>query len=451
MALADEVAALCLQRWKQLPRTGKPEPGREWTLLAAVLQVTRCANAGRSSRAQTPKEVVSLGTGTKCVGQTAMSPRGDVLNDSHAEVLARRGCIRYLLQELKRAVRGEENSVFAPADQRGKWKLRPGVSFLFFTSHTPCGDAAIVPVIDGRSRPRPPATSTESHRGTDLKRAAEEPNEADRAKRPPPEDGGDTGRSVLQSPADEAPPPPRVPDIHRTGAKCVPGGPAVPLTPGAGYHSTGALRVKPGRGAPTRSLSCSDKLARWGVLGFQGAVLSHYLQEALYFGTVVVGGCPYSQEVMQRALVTRSSHVPMDSPRAPRRGRMHARRSPIGAEAAPLAFQALSIYIKMSTVIGSRPQQSGATPPPPRHCSLTLKSLRAGSAWCKVELFHSSLSLVAATDPEALPDSPPRGAELRTYWDFKRASRPYQQAWEQLRRQAFPLWPRCERSLLFFC
>nr|XP_040018715.1 tRNA-specific adenosine deaminase 1 [Gasterosteus aculeatus aculeatus] len=400
MALADEVAALCLQRWKQLPRTGKPEPGREWTLLAAVLQVTRCANAGRIK-----KEVVSLGTGTKCVGQTAMSPRGDVLNDSHAEVLARRGCIRYLLQELKRAVRGEENSVFAPADQRGKWKLRPGVSFLFFTSHTPCGDAAIVPVIDGRSRPRPPATSTESHRGTDLKRAAEEPNEADRAKRPrpeeeeaaAPEDGGDTGRSVLQSPADEAPPPPRVPDIHRTGAKCVPGGPAVPLTPGAGYHSTGALRVKPGRGAPTRSLSCSDKLARWGVLGFQGAVLSHYLQEALYFGTVVVGGCPYSQEVMQRALVTR-----------------------------------------------------GATPPPPRHCSLTLKSLRAGSAWCKVELFHSSLSLVAATDPEALPDSS-RGAELRTYWDFKRASRPYQQAWEQLRRQAFPLWPRCERSLLFFC
>lgn len=94
-------------------------------------------------------------------------------------------------------------------------------------------------------------------------------------------------------------------DIHRTGAKCVPGGPADPLHPGVGYHSTGVLRVKPGRGEPTLSLSCSDKLARWGVVGFQGALLSHYLEEALYFSTVVVGKCQYSHEVMHRALISR--------------------------------------------------------------------------------------------------------------------------------------------------
>ncbi len=78
--------------------------------------------------------------------------------------------------------------------------------------------------------------------------------------------------------------------------------PADPLQPGLLYHSVGVLRLKPGRGERTLSLSCSDKLARWGVLGFQGALLSHYLQEPLYFRAVVVGKCPYSHQAMQRAL-----------------------------------------------------------------------------------------------------------------------------------------------------
>ena len=57
-------------------------------------------------------------------------------------------------------------------------------------------------------------------------------------------------------------------DIHRTGAKCVPGvgdesAPRDPHLPGAGYHVTGALRYKPGRGERTSSMSCSDKIAKW--------------------------------------------------------------------------------------------------------------------------------------------------------------------------------------------
>lgn len=95
------------------------------------------------------------------------------------------------------------------------------------------------------------------------------------------------------------------PDIHRTGAKCVPGENRDPREPGVGYHNTGVLRVKPGRGEPTLSLSCSDKMARWSVLGFQGALLSHYLQGAIYFRAVITGKCPYSQQAMQRALCNR--------------------------------------------------------------------------------------------------------------------------------------------------
>ncbi|XP_039665936.1 tRNA-specific adenosine deaminase 1 isoform X2 [Perca fluviatilis] len=349
MVNADEIAKLCYERFKQLPRRGKPEPGREWTLLAAVVKISRCA----ADSDTVEKEVISLGTGTKCIGRTAMSPNGEVLNDSHAEVIARRGCIRYLIQELHRAVSGGDSSVFRQTDERGgKWRLQPGVSFLFFTSHTPCGDAAIVPMIDSQSQPCPPVTSVEGHEGTDargdLKREAEESSEGKNMKLPRLEeeetaeknleDRGDTkqpfpsnsstsehpsqSHSVetvsqdsaqlemkTRGPSDSAGLHYQVPDIHRTGAKCVSGGPADPLHPGMGYHSTGVLRVKPGRGEPTLSLSCSDKLARWGVLGFQGALLSHYLEEALYFSTVVVGKCPYSQEAMQRALVTRCSHV----------------------------------------------------------------------------------------------------------------------------------------------
>ncbi|KAI4824557.1 hypothetical protein KUCAC02_013061 [Chaenocephalus aceratus] len=268
----DEIAKLCYERFQQLPRRGKPEPGREWTLLAAVLRITRRANSDTVE-----KEVVSLGTGTKCIGQTAMSPSGDILNDSHAE-------------ELYRAVSGGGSAVFCQAEEQGKWTAHPGVSFLFFTSHTPCGDAAIIAMTGSQSQPCPP----------------EEPETAETHL----EDRGQRRQSFLSKSCEDPPQPaeervqrrspglcPQGADVHRTGAKCVSGGPADPLLPGEGYHWTGLLRVKPGRGQPTLSLSCSDKLARCGGAGLPGRLST----TAPWWW----GGGPYSQEAMTRALVTR--------------------------------------------------------------------------------------------------------------------------------------------------
>uniref|UniRef100_A0A672RWE4 tRNA-specific adenosine deaminase 1 n=1 Tax=Sinocyclocheilus grahami TaxID=75366 RepID=A0A672RWE4_SINGR len=113
----DEMANLCYNHFSKLPKRAKPEAGREWTLLAA--------------------QVVSLGTGTKCIGQSAMRLKV-TLNDSHAEVIAQRARVRCLTEQLFRAESGQSSEVFCPVSEEGKWTVKPGVSFLFFTSQTPC-------------------------------------------------------------------------------------------------------------------------------------------------------------------------------------------------------------------------------------------------------------------------------------------------------------------------
>eukprot|EP00729_Bicosta_minor_P002532 gene2532-9425_t len=99
--LGDKVASAALDAYGRLPKKGKPNVASEWTVLAAIVMETTTTLPPRTAATKSPSfSVVALGTGTKCVGHAALGTAGDLLVDSHAEVVARRAFKRYLAAQI---------------------------------------------------------------------------------------------------------------------------------------------------------------------------------------------------------------------------------------------------------------------------------------------------------------------------------------------------------------
>ncbi|PHT48319.1 hypothetical protein CQW23_12527 [Capsicum baccatum] len=239
----EKVSEAVLSIYGRLPKKGKPQ-GREVTVLAAFLV---------SSPSQELK-VISLGTGTKCIGRSRRSSKGDVVNDSHAEITARRALLRYLYSEIRDVYNTHAHSnggvlcddvekfmFHLESDGLGpkRLKMQHGWQLHLYISQLPCG--VVSP-------------------GSELALLHDSP-----AKK------GDMMCSSLQF-------------VYTKGESSG----YTAMTDGCIPMPFGTVMRKPGRGNSTLSVSCSDKIARWNVVGVQGALLS-YLFEPIYISSVSIG------------------------------------------------------------------------------------------------------------------------------------------------------------------
>nr|XP_033326541.1 tRNA-specific adenosine deaminase 1 isoform X3 [Megalopta genalis] len=270
---ADQVARLCIQKYTNLSKNGKPSE-KEWTVLSGI--VLQQQNGLLS--------LVALATGTKCLGEVdlvnmELYEEGSRLHDSHAEVLTRRAFLRYLYEQIDLLFSGAGSDIFF-LDEKKKINLKNGISFHFFTSQTPCGDCSIFPKENYIENGAPP----NKIRKHDYNKVWD----------------------LITEPANNEKRQQNVVDIYRTGAKCVKSADDQdPHQPGIHYHVVGTLRTKPGRGNPTLSLSCSDKIAKWNILGLQGALLSMIIPLIKMETVIIGGGCPFSLSAMERGVYAR--------------------------------------------------------------------------------------------------------------------------------------------------
>ncbi|GMH41453.1 hypothetical protein BSKO_09363 [Bryopsis sp. KO-2023] len=273
---SQDIASAVLHTFRQLPKKGKPQPNEYTTLAGVVL---------RDANRDVGLKTVALGTGTKCLSASKRCESGDVVNDSHAEVIARRAFVSWLIAELGIAVGKLPENVTAKTEkkllaageffafdpQTKKFQLLEGVEFHFFVSQHPCGDCAILtPPEEIQSHSLPLNEQVKDGDGT-LSTAGKEAEQSVRTGAKPVQNSTQSmGSKTLEEILSNIP---RASDVE------------------TGPQELGVLRRKPGRGEATLSMSCSDKLARWVLMGIQGGPLLRVLASPIYLEsmTVVLG------------------------------------------------------------------------------------------------------------------------------------------------------------------
>jgi double stranded RNA-specific editase B len=82
-----------------------------------------------------------------------LSMEGEALNDCHAEVLARRGLVSYLYDQLNIFNSNPSDSIFESPSGSQNLKLKSDVLFHLYVSSAPCGDARIFTLNESLASP----------------------------------------------------------------------------------------------------------------------------------------------------------------------------------------------------------------------------------------------------------------------------------------------------------
>ncbi|KAH9823305.1 hypothetical protein DFH28DRAFT_1172680 [Melampsora americana] len=261
-AISDLVVEVVHEAYRSLPRNGKPivrDDGRaEFTILAGIVLIDT-THDDNDNKGKHYTLCPSLATGMRCLPQEKLPKQGDLLHDSHAEVLARRGFRLWLYDEVRRSCEIGSRWVNPLLGYKDYFSLKESIQVFFYVSTLPCGDASMLLTSQqvAEQSLKGPSQSTSSEFSTEYQECISASLGTLHVAR---------GRLGFDQPA-------------------------------------GKLRTKPGRidSPPSTSHSCSDKLALWNIVGLQGALGASIFQPIRVFG-YVFGTCDFSPHLDLQAL-----------------------------------------------------------------------------------------------------------------------------------------------------